>query len=575
MISSKTRLALLLLFVGLFASSTYIAFELNSDFGKLEVETVKINDENTQLVGLLYRPTAALVENRHPGIVIAHGISESKEMMSNLGLELARRGYVVLCLDLPGHGNSDGTIEQARSEPDLGVQAGIQYLSSLNYVNSSAIALVGHSLGAGAVRAVDSEKTQTSATVLIGGGIGASVQGSQYGILNSTSPKNLLIVVGEYDVLFNLTELTANDLPTVFNSGFPIEIDVLYGYFENQTARKLVVPATTHLFESVDTKVIQETIMWMQNAFGTKTTPTSIGNTNTIYLQREISILIAIVGLFGAVFLVYNPLATALNIRPKKEKTINNNQESERFKAYLVWGILNSALFFPMIAAGAVVLFPPLVFGSSIAWWVFATGIIGMLLIWKKRPSLSENRIMLKATLKDAFFNRQIVIVCILFLMLLTTANLLQSFYSINLRVLAPIFQGLSSSRRILCFFTFIPFFLVYFIAEGLYLHELHGTKTWRGNWIEAGNYMRVVFAKIAPFLAILCLQYLPKIFFNIWVFPSFIGFISEFLWLIVPIFIITSVSSIWFHRNTLSIASGAVFNTLLLSWISSVVFPF
>jgi len=361
----------------------------------------------------------------------------------------------------------------------------------------------------------------------------------------------------------------------VFNSGFPIEIDVLYGYFEIQTARKLVVPATTHLFESVDTKVIQETIMWIQNAFGTKTTPTSIANTNTIYYQREISILIAIVGLFGTIFLVYNPLATALNIRPKKEKTIINNQASESLKAYLVWGILNSALFFPMIAAGAAILFPPLVFGSSIAWWVFATGIVGLLLIWKNRPSLSENRIWLKATLKGAFFSRQIVIVCILFLLLLTTANLLQSFCSINLRILAPIFQGLSSSRRILCFFAFIPFFLAYFIAEGLYLNELHGTKTWRGSWIEAGNYTRVVFAKIAPFLAILCLQYLPKVFFNIWVFPSFIGFISEFLWLIVPIFIITSVSSVWFHRNTQKIASGAVFNTLLLSWISSVVFPF
>ncbi len=575
MFNFKARLAVSVLLIALFASSTYVAISLNSDLGKLEVKTVRIVDKNRELYGLIYRPLDSSVDNPYPCIVLAHGISESKEIMSNLGLELARRGYVVLCIDLPGHGNSDGTIEGARMEPDLGVQSAIEYLDSLQYVNSSAIGLVGHSLGAGAVRAADVENAQISATVLIGGGIGTTAQGPQYGTLNSTFPKNLLVIIGQYDVLFSLADLTTNELPSIFNSSIPVEAGILYGNFQTQTARKLVTPPTTHLFESVDPTVIQETILWMENALQTKPASETLAATNMIYFEREVFLLISIVGLFGTVFLAYDPMAMLLSVRREKEKATTNNQSSQNLKAYLVWGILNLALFFPMIAVGLVISFPPLVFGSSIAWWVLATGVIGLLLISRDRPRLSENKIRLKTTLKNMFVKKEILIACILFVSLFATANLLQLFYSINLRILAPIFQELSSPRRILAFFAFIPFFSTYFVAEGLYLHELQETKTGKGTWTGAINYAKVVFAKIAPFLIIIALQYLPKLFFNIWVFPSFIGFITEFLWLVIPIFIITTVTSTWFYRNTHNIFAGAVLNTLTLAWIASVVFPF
>ena len=574
MLNSKTRLAVSVFLIALFASSIYVAISLNSDFGKLEVKTVKIADKNRELTGLIYHPLDSSVDNPCPGIVLAHGISESKEIMSNLGLELARRGYVVLCIDLPGHGNSDGTIEGARTEPDLGVQSAIKYLNSLQYVNSSAIGLVGHSLGAGAVRAANVENAQISATALIGGGIGTAAQGPQYGTLNSTFPKNLLVIIGEYDVLFSLADLTTNELPSIFNSSIPVEAGILYGNFLNQTARKLITPPTTHLFESVDLTVIQETILWMEKALPTPASET-IAATNMIYIEREVFLLISIVGLFGTVFLAYDPMVALLSIRREKEKATTNNQSSQNLKAYLVWGILNLALFFPMIAVGLVISFPPLVFGSSIAWWVLATGVTGLLLISRDRPRLSENKIRLKTTLKNMFVKKEILIACVLFFSLFATANLLQLFYSINLRILAPIFQELSSPRRILAFLAFIPFFSTYFVAEGLYLHELQETKTGKGTWTGAINYAKVVFAKIAPFLIIIALQYLPKLFFNIWVFPSFIGFITEFLWLVIPIFIITTVTSTWFYRNTHNIFAGAVLNTLTLAWIASVVFPF
>ncbi len=158
-------------------------------------------------------------------------------MMSSLGLELARRGFVVLCLDLLGHGQSGGTVQDGVNEPSFGVTAAVQYLKAQPFVNSSAIGLIGHSLGGGAVRAAAAEDGQIEAVVLIAGGLGDVAQGPEYGTLNSTFPKNLLVIVGKYDVLFNLTDLAAKVLPSAFGTNQTVVPNVLYGGFESQTAR--------------------------------------------------------------------------------------------------------------------------------------------------------------------------------------------------------------------------------------------------------------------------------------------------------------------------------------------------
>ncbi|MCJ7770621.1 alpha/beta hydrolase, partial [Candidatus Bathyarchaeota archaeon] len=101
-------------FISILILGVSLQLVLDSDFGRLEVRTVQITDGITELSGLLYRSYAASSQNQFPSIIIAHGISESKEMMSNLGLELARRDFVVLCLDLLGHGESGGTIAEGQ-----------------------------------------------------------------------------------------------------------------------------------------------------------------------------------------------------------------------------------------------------------------------------------------------------------------------------------------------------------------------------------------------------------------------------------------------------------------------------
>jgi hypothetical protein len=72
-----------------------------------------------------------------------------------------------------------------------------------------------------------------------------------------------------------------------------------------------------------------------------------------------------------------------------------------------------------------------------------------------------------------------------------------------------------------------------------------------------------------------LALNFLPKIIFNYWILPSFAGFLIEFLWLMVPIFIITTFCNLYFYKRTSNFGLGAIFNTLLLAWIAATVFPY
>ena len=122
----------------------YGAYRVNNSNGELRVTNVSIDGENT-ITGVLYEP---LEPNEDaPCVLLAHGITNSKEPLSGIALELAKHGYIALSIDLVGHGGSTGSLNG--TDPSLGVIQSAEYL--LDYSNNTHIGLVGHSLGAGAV----------------------------------------------------------------------------------------------------------------------------------------------------------------------------------------------------------------------------------------------------------------------------------------------------------------------------------------------------------------------------------------------------------------------------------------
>ena len=56
---------------------------------------------------LLFRPVSATAESPAPAIVVSHGWFNNREMQDLNFVELSRRGYVTLSIDMYGHGNSE------------------------------------------------------------------------------------------------------------------------------------------------------------------------------------------------------------------------------------------------------------------------------------------------------------------------------------------------------------------------------------------------------------------------------------------------------------------------------------
>ena len=66
-------------------------------FGDVQVRDVKIPTQNGQWVaGDLFKPNSATAENPVPFIVVVPGFQRSRESLSNIAIELARRGFVAL-----------------------------------------------------------------------------------------------------------------------------------------------------------------------------------------------------------------------------------------------------------------------------------------------------------------------------------------------------------------------------------------------------------------------------------------------------------------------------------------------
>ena len=564
-----TKKIILLIFVStIYLAGLTLAHFYNTDFGNITVTKVVIPGQ-PKIVGLSYQPKEASHQTPLPAVVLTHGISSSKQMMSSIALELAKNGFITLTTDLIGHGDSEGTFSDFAKETvdkTLGIKTALQYLFTQPYVNSSQIGLVGHSLGAGAIRATVATSSNIKATVFIAGGIGENIKEPEYGTLNTTFPKNLLLIIGEHDTLFNIKE-TKRELNPIFGSSSEIMPNQIYGNFSEETARSLVIPKTTHLLELIDQTTISEIVNWMKTSLSQEKISEEPSLT---YLNREIGVSIGLAAFTSLIFPFSSIIIDRFPSLKKGDTELKGNLKDSQ--VLIIWGILGLLLFLPTFFVGSMIPFPPLIFGNSFSWWLFTTAIVGLLIAQIILPKYMAIKVNLKCTLTQSFTKTNIIFATAIFLLLYSIVGISEIIFLTDLRIIiVPLFKSLATSKRILAFFTFIPFYLTYFFVEGLYLYKLRTPST-KSNQIK--NLIKAIIIRTAPYLALVALHYLPMFLFNIRIFPSFVGFIMEFILGIIPLFLITIIYSWWFYNKTKNLTMGTVINTLLFAWVSAAIFP-
>jgi len=146
---------LLIIALVLVLGGSVLAQTFNTSMYSVDVDRIYFDTDKGTLSGLLYMPDGASASDPRPTVVVTHGYLNSAEMQDANAIELSRRGYVVLALDMYDHGHSVANAENTGSFFGFWTTAlydAASYMYEQDYVlkdeaGNGIIGVTGHSMG--------------------------------------------------------------------------------------------------------------------------------------------------------------------------------------------------------------------------------------------------------------------------------------------------------------------------------------------------------------------------------------------------------------------------------------------
>lgn len=285
------------------SGSALVCFETfpGVKISRARFDTATYDSPPRTVSGLLLRPLkpAAIPT---PAVVFCHGVTLSKEAYLAQCRALARKGIVVLDIDMRGHGETGGANDMGRSERH-DIWAAAEYLAHRSDVDPGRIAAAGHSLGATAattagifqrgdrIKAVVAIGCQAGRKQAIGQAFGnvhdflkriwpflaysrqfsvddarALADRDVIGHMNNDRPPNFELVIGDRDSVQSVAE--AEEVMRKATGRAEIRAGVTYGSFARGNARRLVVTHDTHLSEAYGPEAWTALGGWLFQSFG-------------------------------------------------------------------------------------------------------------------------------------------------------------------------------------------------------------------------------------------------------------------------------------------------------------------
>lgn len=182
-------------------NSTYTSYITSYDSDGLTIQALLTKPQNNQ------------PNNGFPAIVFVHGYIPPKqyvtqEQYASFVDYFARNGFVVLKIDLRGHGNSEGEPGGAYYSSDYVIDTLNAYaaLQSVPFVNPQAIGLWGHSMAGNIVLRSAATRTSIPAVVIWAGAVYTYTDFIEYGIQDSSyqPPANTTERIKKREELFKL-----------------------------------------------------------------------------------------------------------------------------------------------------------------------------------------------------------------------------------------------------------------------------------------------------------------------------------------------------------------------------------
>jgi len=579
-----------------------LASAVQRDFGRVQVSNVTLkNDNGIAVRAKLLQPLADRADRRFPGVVYIHGYQNNRETGDAYCIELARRGVVVLNIDAIGRGNSGipNAPTDAGFDQTYGGRSALNYLRSLPNVDSQALGMLGHSLGAEMAYKVALQDPSVNALVITGFAYTLAAD------LNK--PRNMLMIIGRWDEFRDRMTHT-RDIETewmqtaatrrVISDPHP-QIGITYGDFKAGTARRVVVPASIHIQESHNQQAIAETLLWIKQALS----PPEVfwmAPQRQIWHLKEWATLVA---MLAGIWMIM-PLASLLVRIPFFQSIQGQPTSTYACKPDARWryGLINGVimwLYLPLI----FVLFGihlyvvpidrafPMMLVNAIVWWFLWINIIGFIIfqIWFRKVgiprglTLADMGISLSAhkfNLPKETIGKTALLGLLLFASAYLCEHLLEQYFIVDYRFIFPFASDLTA-YRLKMLFLYFPFLVVGFLQTGVFLHgqirpaaNSSPVKTWL-HWSGIN-----ILTLVLPLVAFLAIQYVPLLIngFIPLVGPGgmFVNFIIN-LFHIIGVLIVVIPLSTWLFQLTGKIYLGAITSAAIVAWMfasSQVIAP-
>ena len=265
---------------------------------------------------LLYKPNGVSADNQAPAIIVAHGWWNNKEMQDANYVELARRGYVVISIDMYGHGDSDYLTAADLTLGGTGMYDAVKLAADLPYVDADKIGISGHSNGARAANfsiAIDNAADQQliAAVFLVDNDPVYRDAANDNAYFDMYGDRDAGLVADQYDEFFfrsysaegvRLTSprdyITTDNAQSFLNHGVDPATDgekrdANTIYDDNDGIRVVYTPAQTHPWGTISKQTVSDQLDFWQEAFGA---PTQIDSGAQTWQIKELFTTLGLVG---------------------------------------------------------------------------------------------------------------------------------------------------------------------------------------------------------------------------------------------------------------------------------------
>jgi dienelactone hydrolase len=309
-------------------------------------------------------------EERPPAVVAMHGFAGDRVSMSGLSRRIAAAGYAVLAIDARGHGQNRNPFAPSWASgasflADL--RAAVDFLRAYPFVDGARIAVLGHSMGAGASLDYATRDSGIDAAVMISGG---------WRLEGPYRPPNALFIYAAGDPLS--IKQRSNELAARLAGVETLAPGRSYGRPERHDAvRVYEVQGADHQSIVWKEETVSEIIAWLDAALGVEdgAGPTPGDPRLPALALLAIAFLLVLPGLGGLV----GRVVPALLPRPEPGRALGLLAIAAAF-----------ALTMPLLAVGIPGAILSIEVGDAVVSQFALAGIALLVAIRLRRPALLE-----------------------------------------------------------------------------------------------------------------------------------------------------------------------------------------